>query len=159
MKKFLLLVLISVCWMSVWADEFEFSYDDESNTATVIGYDSEHADILVIPETVSYSGKTYTVRSIESLNSIYLEIYANSLIIPETVTSVSPNAFVSLNHWGWGLKTITMPEILDVSEASLYIHSAQTCPNKGCASSITFWNISVIRSFSKSDIFAGNAFV
>ena len=119
MKKFLLLVLISFCWMSVWAtDNLKFRFDDESNTATVIGCLSENIETLILPETVSYSGKIYTVRSIKSLNSIYSYISANSLIIPETVISVSPDAFVSLHR----VETITMPKNLDVSEASLFLN-------------------------------------
>ena len=119
MKKILLLVLIPFCWMSVWADGFKFSYDDEFYTATIIGYSGGYPTNLIIPETVSYSGKNYTVRSIESLyynegddiNDIY---DINSLIIPQTVTSVGTR--VSIRS-----ATITMPENLDVSEASLYL--------------------------------------
>ena len=111
MKKILLLVLIPFCWMSVWADGFKFSYDDEFYTATIIGYSGEYPTNLIIPETVSYSGKNYTVRSIESL---YYEGDINSLIIPQTVTSVGTR--VSIRS-----ATITMPENLDVSEASLYL--------------------------------------
>ncbi|MBR3981172.1 MAG: leucine-rich repeat protein [Bacteroidales bacterium] len=95
MKKFLLLVLISFCWMSVWAtDNLKFRFDDNSNTATVIGCLSGYAETLIIPETVSYSGKIYTV------------------------TSVDPDVFSDL----FFVETITMPENLDVSEASLYLY-------------------------------------
>ena len=71
-----------------------YSYDDDNMTATVI-YDNSYTSLtgdLVIPGTVQYDNKTYTVTAIG--NSAFEGCTGlTSVVIPHTVVTIGNNAF------------------------------------------------------------------
>lgn len=82
------------------------NYSDNGYELGVSGYNyrNKYKDFIVIPETVTYDGTTYTVTSIGS----YAFANCGSVIgvsIPNTVTTINQYAFYSCS----GLTSITIP--------------------------------------------------
>ena len=114
MKKFLLLVLLC-CSLSVWSHDAEvdgifYNLDAANKTASVTfkgryfySYEEYSGDV-VIPETVTYGGITYSVTSLgkscfNSCSSM------TSITIPNSVTSLGHGCFSGCS----GLTAITIP--------------------------------------------------
>ena len=132
MKKILLLVLIPFCWVHASAVQtvaLGYEYNDELNTATaqftLIETDDLTVNSIIIPETVSNSGKTYTVCRIDGgplalMSRLLGKPYDYSIVtivIPKTITFIGQYGFLGFGN----LQTIIMPEDLDVSECSLFL--------------------------------------
>ena len=67
-------------------------------------YSNEYTGYVVIPETVTYNGKTYSVTSIESC-AFYGCNALTSVTIPNSVTSIGSYAFQGCS----GLTSVTIP--------------------------------------------------
>ena len=72
--------------------------------STYSSYSNEYTDKVVIPETVSYNGTTYSVTSIGS-HAFYGCRGLTSVVIPEGVTSIGKSAFYDCS----GMTSITIP--------------------------------------------------
>lgn len=81
----------SICWDCIGSTTFDdITYALHSNnTAAVIKFDGT-AELLVIPETITYNEQTYSVTSI-TVHSFSGEI--NNLIIPASVVKIEEYAF------------------------------------------------------------------
>ena len=108
-KRILSLVLIVTMFITIVPfiasassyDVLIYSFDDENMTASVIGNnnlssnDYGNDDLIVqkvvIPETVSENGKTYTVTAIG--DKTFYNCYFSSVEIPDTVVSIGNSAF------------------------------------------------------------------
>ena len=79
-------------------DDIYYSFNTESKTATVVSSpDSEkYKGDVIIPNFITYSGKTYTVTSIGDL-AFYGCSGLTSITIPECVTTIGNNAFSGCN--------------------------------------------------------------
>ena len=110
MKRNLLFILIALLPMVASADDAEIDsiyYNFSGNEAYVTesaSYNS-YSGAVVIPESVTYNGKTYSVTSIgdcafRNCNSLI------SVTIPESVTSIGEGAFSGCS----GMTSITIPE-------------------------------------------------
>ena len=75
----------------------------EFTVSVTYSYSNEYTGSVVIPETVTYSGKTYSVTSIGS-NAFYNCSGLTSVTIPNSVTSIGTGAFYS------GLTTIIVED-------------------------------------------------
>ena len=98
-------------------------YNLSGNKATVTYrdafYDSYKGD-LVIPESISYNGKTYSVTSIGYL-AISNCTSLNSITIPKSITTIEKSAF----YWCPSLTSITIPG----SVKSIGNHAFYHCTN------------------------------
>ena len=98
-------------------------YNLSGNKATVTYrdafYDSYKGD-LVIPESISYNGKTYSVTSIGHL-AISNCTSLNSITIPKSITTIEESAF----YWCPSLTSITIPG----SVKSIGNHAFYHCTN------------------------------
>ncbi|MBQ9523836.1 MAG: leucine-rich repeat domain-containing protein [Bacteroidaceae bacterium] len=98
-------------------------YNISGNKATVTYrdafYDSYKGD-LVIPESISYNGKTYSVTSIGHL-AISNCTSLNSITIPKSITTIEESAF----YWCPSLTSITIPG----SVKSIGNHAFYHCTN------------------------------
>ena len=119
MKKFKSLVLIVIgllCSVSVSAEDFEvdgiyyniISESDKTVEVTYRGnhrysYSNEYSGAVTIPESVTYSGSTYSVTSIGS--GAFCECGLTSVEIPNSVTSIGDGAFYKC----WNLTSVEIP--------------------------------------------------
>lgn len=73
-------------------------------------YENDCSGDIVIPETVTYDGKTYTVTAIGeyAFYNRYSSTALKSISIPNTVTSIGKSAF----YYCYGLKSISFPNSL-----------------------------------------------
>ena len=85
------------------ASSFTFSYDEDTKTASVTGFTGSETEI-VIPGTVGYKGKSYSVTSIGA--RALQKCSATSIRIPASVTKIEKNAIYRCNS----LKTVTFEE-------------------------------------------------
>ena len=92
-------------------DGIWYDFDSSTKTATVTyqgsyhsSYEDEYSGSVVIPETVTYNGTTYSVTSIG--NSAFKNCKSlTSVTIPTSVTSIGSSAF----SFCFGLTSITIP--------------------------------------------------
>ncbi len=102
-----------LCSVVASAHDFEVDgiyYNISSNevSVTYMGdnsnfYENEYSDDVVIPETVTYNGKTYSVTSI-GYNAFYSCDGLTSITIPNSVTSIGGSAFEGCE----GLTSVTI---------------------------------------------------
>ena len=90
-----------------------YTYDYETRTAAVSGYMSSliNNDYVIIPETVKYEDKTYTVTS---FNAGSFKDYKNlhSLALPKTLATIGSGAFSSCT----GLRVLTIASDVVLTE-------------------------------------------
>ena len=122
--KFLFLLLVFGYAMEAKSDEFtvdgiRYYYDystkegEVSVTRSISGKYS--ADNIVIPSTVTYNGKQYTVTSIgdNAFSSCY---NLTKVTIPNSVQTIENSAFEKC----WNLKTVTIPNSVKTIENSAF---------------------------------------
>ena len=122
--KFLFLLLVLGYAMEAKSDEFtvdgiRYYYDystkegEVSVTRSISGKYS--ADNIVIPSTVTYNGKQYTVTSIgdNAFSSCY---NLTKVTIPNSVKTIENSAFEKC----WNLKTVTIPNSVKTIENSAF---------------------------------------
>ena len=113
-KTLLIAVFVLLCSTMASAHNFEVGgiyYNITNTTAKTVGvtyrgsysssYDNEYRGAVLIPETVTYNSKTYSVTSIESY-AFYACPSLTSVTIPNSVTSINDYAFYLCT----GLKTV-----------------------------------------------------
>ena len=124
---------------SGWSSNWFLDYDTEGQV--VWGYYSEYVIIdglmyglngnnaalvkqpgtiptnLIIPETIQYKGKTYTVKWIKDY--AFSKKYLNSVVIPDTVVSIGKNAFEECY-----LRSITLSKNLISIGESAFAHNS-----------------------------------
>ena len=161
MKKLFCLFVALLATTTLWAHDFEVDgiyyliLTSETNEVQVTfrgesydSYNDEYIDSVIIPETVSYNGTTYSVTSIgwafmdcrslasvtipNSVTSIQWWAFRNcsslvSITIPNSVTSIGHSAFSGCSS----LTSITIPDSVTSIEMSAF---------EGC-SSLTSVNI------------------
>ena len=106
---------------------YNYNSDGSSVTVTYQGetYDSyynEYTEDVVIPETIIYSGKTYSVTSIRAyaFNSCS---GLTSVTIPNSVTSIASAAFYKCN----GLTSVTIPNsVTEIGSSAFFYCSSLT---------------------------------
>ena len=101
MKKIILSFIVPLCTLTTWAASFEvngISYNVlEGNNVEVTypggitDYEDKYYGSVAIPETVTYDGTTYSVTRIG--NGAFWYSGLTSITIPNSVTSISRNAF------------------------------------------------------------------
>ena len=116
MKKFFLLLTLLCLSLSARAHDAEvdgifYNLDADNKTATVTfqgdnydSYNNEYSGDVVIPETVTYNGITYSVTSLGWACFTYCSSLT-SITIPNSVTSVGEYCFYGCS----GLTSITIP--------------------------------------------------
>ena len=109
------IIIALLCSVAATAHDFEVDgiyYNISSNynvTVTYKGseynsYSNEYSDVIVIPSSVTYNGKTYSVTSI-GFCAFYYCRGLTSITIPNSVTSIEEYAFYGC----YGLTSITIP--------------------------------------------------
>ena len=73
-------------------------------------YAGEYSGAVTIPSTVTYSGKTYTVTSIEP--NTFMGCKLTSINLSNTITTIGSRAFQDCN----GLTSLTLPEGVTIIE-------------------------------------------
>ena len=90
---FLLLLILITATQTISATEINgINYDLSGNTAAVISKTPNYEGDIVIPATVEYEGKTYSVTKID-VGAFTKCAGLTSVSIPETVTKLSNYAF------------------------------------------------------------------
>ena len=116
-KKFWILAILLSVALSGYAYDFEVNgiyYGKNSDGKTVYvtykdSYSNSYSGSAVIPSTVTYSGKTYSVTSIGS--DAFSDCYGlTSVTIPNSVTSIGQSAFVRCS----GLTSVTIPNSVTI---------------------------------------------
>ena len=102
---------------------YNYNSDGSSVSVTYRGtnsysYSNEYSGEIVIPETITYSGKTYSVTSIGS-GAFYYCSGLTSVTIPNSVTSIGNYAFEFCS----GLTSVTIPN----SVTSIGSHAFEYC--------------------------------
>ena len=103
MKKLFLSLLVALLPLVASAENVKigdlwYEVISKIGEATVIKSqdNSKYSGEIVIPETVEYNGKTYSVTSI-GVNAFYECYRLTSITIPNSVTSIGSNAFCYCN--------------------------------------------------------------
>ena len=115
--KHLFTVLLLLCATVVMAHDFEvggiyYNITDATNNTVAVthqgdsynAYSNEYTDDVVIPESVTYNGTTYSVASIGDKAFTYCS-GLTSIVIPNSVTSIGDYAFYGCS----GLTSIVIP--------------------------------------------------
>ena len=136
MKKFYSLILVALLPMLTFAydakiDGIYYNFKGDKATVTyqkneIIGvsdyYYSDYTGSVVIPSTVTYSGKTYTVTSIGDW-AFYGCSGLTSVTIPNSVTSIRNSAF----HECTSLTSVTIPNsVTSIGECAFACCSSLT---------------------------------
>ena len=120
MRKIKLLLLLMLLPMAVSAHDFEVDgiyYNIINGNEVAVTYkgsfensfNDEYSNDVVIPETVSYNGRTYDVTSIGKY-AFYLCSSLTNVTIPNSITSIEALAF---DHCS-GLTSVTIPNSVSV---------------------------------------------
>ena len=114
MKRNFLLILVALLPMVASAygaqiDGIYYNFSGDKATVTFQNYDgssysSDYSGAIVIPKTVTYNGKTYSVTSIGDC-AFYKCYGLTSVTIPNSVTSIGDCAFYKC----YGLTSVTIP--------------------------------------------------
>ena len=133
MKKFFTVLLAALCSLSVWAHDFKVGtvyykiLADDKVEVTYRGayyesYANEYYGSIIIPEAVTYDGKTYAVTSIGNCTFFNCSSLT-SITIPNSVTSIGSSAFSGCS----GLTSITIPNtVKSVGSSAFYNCSGLT---------------------------------
>ena len=125
--KSLLAIACLLCSIGVYAHDFEVDgiyYNKLSSTEVEVtyrgssydSYTNEYTRSVVIPESVTYSGVTYSVTSIGD-HAFYNCDGLTSVTIPNSVTSIGTSAFSGC----WGLTEITIPNsVTSIADRAFY---------------------------------------
>ena len=100
---------------AVTIDGLNYNLNDELQTAEVARNSSASGDII-IPSSVTYNGKTYSVTSIGK-NAFYYCEALTSITIPNSVTSIGDWAFRECSS----LTSVTIPN--SVTSIEIYVFS------------------------------------
>ena len=131
MKRLLSLTALLLLAVASFAHDFEVDgiyyviISSSSNSPTVSvsykgtsynSYSNEYTGSVTIPETVTYSGVTYSVTSIDSY-AFYKCSGLTSVNIPESLTNIGGQAFRGCS----GLTSVTIPEsVTSIGEMAFY---------------------------------------
>lgn len=77
--------------------EYEVT-DGQNAKITGCTYSTYYSGELVLPETVTYGGRTYTVNEIDN-NAFWLHQFTGSVVIPNTVTKIGKKAFSGCQYF------------------------------------------------------------
>ena len=109
MKKFLSLVMLSFMTMNASAqqeiDGIYYNLNSETLTAEVVENYDYYSGKIVIPETITFDGTTYSVTSIGEF-SFYDCSSLSTVTLPSTITNIGMYAFQNCSS----LKSINLPE-------------------------------------------------
>ena len=118
--KFLFTTLLLLCSVVVTAHDFEvggifYKITDNANKTVEVTYkgssfyeySNEYAGVVIIPESVTYSSKTYSVTSIGE-SAFYKCSGLTSVTIPNSVTSIGNDAFYGC----FGLKEVHINDLI-----------------------------------------------
>ena len=132
---YLFVVLMSMTCIRAYAHNFEMKnskgvtiyyhiYNNSSTPSSVCvtyrgtsryDYSNEYSGKVIIPETVTYNGKTYSVTGIDAY--AFLDCSGlTSVTIPESVTSIGSYAFDGCR----GLTSVTIPESVTCIEEHVF---------------------------------------
>ena len=127
-RRGLLLLLLVASVSAIYASDIKvggiwYDFDSSTKTASVTyqgnsydDYDDEYSGIVVIPETVTYKGTTYGVKSIGDY-AFYECSSLTSVTIGESVTSIGYRAFDGCSS----LTSVTIPEsVTSIGEDAFY---------------------------------------
>ncbi len=93
-----------------------YSYNSDGSSVSINSGYSEYTGTVVIPETVTYNGKTYSVTSIGSDAFEYCS-GLTSVTIPNSVTSIGAEAFYNCS----GLTSVTIPNsVTSIGSSAFY---------------------------------------
>ena len=101
---FLMLAAASANAYDAYIDGIYYNLNSDTKQAEVTSGDSEYNGSVVIPETVTYDGKTYNVTSIGDW--AFFNQGLSSVTIGNNVTSIGTEAFV----YCYNLESITIPK-------------------------------------------------
>ena len=121
--KLLLVLLLSMTNMVAFAYEVNgINYSFSRTEATVTSGSSKYSGNVVIPESVMYNGKTYSVTSIGGY-AFYGCWGLTSITIPNSVTSIWDDAFRDCS----GLTSVTIPNsVTSIGDRAFYGCSSMT---------------------------------
>ena len=120
---FLLALLMSMVAANSYAYDFEvdgiyYNYNDGSSGSSVSvtrKTGSEYSGVVVIPASVTYNSKTYSVTSIGN-SAFYWCSGLTSVTIPNSVTSIGNSAFSGCS----GLTSVTIPNSITTIGFSVF---------------------------------------
>jgi len=117
---FLLTMLISMVGSNTFAqvfdiDKIEYTFERTDSGAVAGVYSCKKTGNVVIPETITYSGKEYKVAFIH-YNAFSGILEPISVSLPMSVTSIQYNSFYKCS----GLTSITMPNVKSFGSGAFY---------------------------------------
>ena len=125
--KQLLTAILLLCSTVVQAttfkvDDFSYTITDETNLTVEVGYTNREVEEVIIPSSITYEGKTYTVTGI-LYSGFYYCSKLTKVTIPESVTTIGGNAFRRCSS----LTEIVIPEgVTTIKEGTFELCSALT---------------------------------
>ena len=122
MKKSFILLLTVLFSVSLFAnniikDNFYYSIDTITNTATIVDYDDSGLNVLgnvIIQREIVYNNKIYQITSIGD-NAFDFCHNIKSIIIPRNITKIGKGAFYACSN----LYNINSSELISLGEGAL----------------------------------------